>query len=315
MDVLTFGESLVVFNPEVNGPLRYVNNFAKSVGGAESNVAIALARLGHNVGWFSKLGKDEFGRYLQNYIRGEGVDVTSVAFTDEANTGILFKERFASENPNVYYYRKNSAASMLSESDINEQYIKKAKIVHITGITPALSDSARKAVFKVISICKENGIMISFDPNIRLKLWSLEEAKPVLLDIARQADIIFPGASEGEMLLGTADEKEIASKFIELGSKIVAVKLGAEGSYVADGIHSEYVKGFKIEKVIDSVGAGDGFAAGFLSGMINKLELKECANLANAVGAMATLVNGDNEGYPCLEQLMEFMGKKKAVDR
>ncbi|MDT8717402.1 sugar kinase [Clostridium sp. 19966] len=314
-EVLTFGETMIVMSPDSNGPLRYVNSFNKSIGGADSNVAIALARLGHSAGWFSKLGNDEFGKYVLNTVRGEGVDVSKVRFDDEASTGLLFKERFNNDNPNVYYYRKNSAASRLNIEDMDLDYIKDTKIIHITGITPALSKSAREVVFKVIEVAKQNGVMISFDPNIRLKLWTIEEAKPVLLEIAKASDIIFPGNSEGELLLGTADEKEIADKFLAMGSKIVAVKLGADGCYVADNKTTNYVKGFRIENPVDTVGAGDGFAAGFLSGVLKELSLEECGILGNGVGAMATLVKGDMEGFPYYDQLMQFMGKKKKIDR
>lgn len=306
---------MVLFNPSLTGPLRYVPGFSKSIGGAESNVAIALARLGHESAWFSMVGKDEFGRYIRNTIRGEGVDVSRVMWTDEANTGILFKERFASENPNVYYYRKDSAATKLSVKDLDAEYIRQAKIIHITGITPALSKDMRDVVFEVIRIARENGITVSFDPNIRLKLWTIEEARPVLLEIAGMSDIIMPGISEGELLLGLSDEKEIASKFLEMGCRMVAVKLGAEGCYVAGKNGGNYVKGYKVENLVDTVGAGDGFAAGFLSGILKGMSPQECAQFGNGVGAMATLVQGDMEGYPYLDQLLEFMGKKKAIDR
>lgn len=315
MDVLTFGETMVLFNPEFTGPLRYVTSFRKSIAGAESNVAIGLARLGHKVGWFSKLGDDEFGRYILSVIRGEGVDVSRVAIDAERNTGLLFKERFAHVNPNVYYYRKNSAASNLLVDEIDLEYIKKAKILHITGITLALSNQCREVVFKCIEIAKEYGVLISFDPNIRRKLWKLEEAVPVLLEVAKQADIILPGIDEGEQLLGLNDPEEIAMKFLDMGCKVVAVKLGKDGCYVANKQESHYIKGFSVEKVEDTVGAGDGFAAGFLSGVIRNIELKECGQYANGVGAMATLVSGDMEGLPTLSQLFEFIGKQKFIDR
>ncbi|KEH93822.1 sugar kinase [Clostridium novyi] len=315
MEVLTFGESMIVFDPDSNGPLRYVNRFNKCIGGADSNVAIALARLGHKSAWFSKLGNDEFGKYIQNTIRGEGVDVSRLKFTNESSTGILFKERFGSEDPNIYYYRKNSAASKFSVDDLDLEYIKQAKIIHITGITPALSQSTKDVVFKVLDIAKKNSITVSFDPNIRLKLWTLEEARPVLLDIAKMSDIVFPGISEGKMLLGTSDEKEIATKFIQMGSKIVAVKLGAYGCYVANKDNGVYVKGYSIDKPIDTVGAGDGFAAGFISGVLKNLDIEKCGMYGNGVGAMATLVQGDMEGFPYLDQLMTFMGENQCIDR
>lgn len=315
LEVVTFGETMVMFNPDSKGPLRYVHNFNKSIAGAESNVAVALARLGHKVGWFSKLGDDEFGRYIQSVIRGENVDVSRVITDNERNTGILFKERFAHVNPNVYYYRKNSAASNINVNDLDIDYIKKSKILHITGITPALSASAREAVLKVVSIAKENGVIVSFDPNIRLKLWSLKEAKSVLLDIAKMADIIFPGISEGEMLLGLKNEVEIADKFLELGCSTVALKLGEKGCYVKNKEEAHYIDGYVVKSPEDTVGAGDGFAAGFLSGILRGLTLRECGEYANGVGAMATLVRGDMEGFPTFTQLMEFTGKSEYIDR
>ena len=315
MDVVTFGESMVLFGPDSSGPLRYVQNFNKSIAGAESNVAIALAKLGHKVGFFSKLGNDEFGRYIQATIRGEGVDVSRVRVEPLKSTGILFKERFMHSNPNVYYYRKDSAASTLKPEDLDEAYIKSAKILHITGITPALSESCRKTVFKAIEIAKASNVLISFDPNIRLKLWTREEAIPVLLKIAKQSDIIFPGIDEGEMLLGLLKPEDIAEKFMSMGCSTVAVKLGAEGCFVASHESTMYINSYKLDNPQDTVGAGDGFAAGFLSGMLNKLDLKLCAEQANGVGAMAVLVKGDMEGYPSLEQLMAFIGKNKIIER
>lgn len=315
MEVITFGESMVLFSPDSTGPLRYVNNFYKSIAGAESNVIIALARLGHKVGWFSKLGDDEFGRYIQFIIRGENVDTSRVKIDKERNTGILFKERFAHVNPNVYYYRKNSAAGNLSVEDIDEEYIKSSKILHITGITPALSQNAQKAVLKAVSVAKENGVLVSFDPNIRLKLWSLQEAKPVLLKIAKYSDIIFPGIDEGKMLLGLDNPEEIAASFMERGCSTVAVKLGKQGCFVKNKEESHYVGGYVVERPEDTVGAGDGFAAGFLSGMLRNLNIKECGEYANGVGAMATLVRGDMEGFPTFNQLMEFIGKVQYIDR
>jgi len=315
MDVVTFGESMVLFGPDSTGPLRYVQNFNKSISGAESNVAIALSKLGHKVGWFSKIGDDEFGKYIKATIRGEGVDVSRVIVEPDKNTGILFKERFMHANPSVYYYRKNSAASTLRPEELDEEYIKSAKILHITGITPALSLSCRKSVFKAIEIAKANNVLVSFDPNIRLKLWTKEEAIPVLLEIAKLSDIIFPGIDEGEMLLGLTKPEEIADTFMQMGCSVVVVKLGTEGCYIADSVNKLYVNSYKVENPEDTVGAGDGFSAGFLSGILNKLDFKECGEYGNGVGAMAVLVKGDMEGYPNLEQLMEFIGKKKAVER
>jgi 2-dehydro-3-deoxygluconokinase len=315
MDVVTLGESMVVFNPDSSGPLRYVNSFVKSLGGAETNLSIALARLGHTVGWISKIGNDEFGRFVLNSVRAEGVDVSRVTIDKERNTGILFKERYQNSNPNVYYYRKDSAASNLSASDADEEYIKNARILHVTGITPAISESACEAVFKAVEIAKNNNVTVSFDPNLRLKLWKIETARPILLELSKSADIVMPGIDEGELLLGTRDRDEIADYFLSQGSSIVATKLGKEGCYLCSKDERIFVPSYKVEKVEDTVGAGDGFAAGFLSGILKKSPLEECGQFANGVGAMVTLVKGDMEGYPYFDQLMEFIGRKVGIDR
>lgn len=315
LDLVTFGETMVVFNPDQSGPLKYVNNFTKSIGGAESNVAIALARLGHDTGWFSRLGDDTFGKFVKSIIRGEGVDVSRVKCCTENSTGILFKERFAHTNPNVYYYRKNSAASFLCKEDVDEDYIKSAKMLHITGITPALSISAREAVFKAVEIARENNVLVVFDPNIRLKLWNKDEAKEVLCEIAKQSDIVIPGLDEGNIMFDEDTPEDIADTLLEMGCKIVAIKLGKEGCFVADNSERFYSKGYEVSSVEDTVGAGDGFAAGLISGILRELSLHECAEFANAVGAMAVLVRGDMEGYPYYEQLLEFIGKKNSTER
>lgn len=305
-----------MFNPQSNRPLRYVNTFEKTVGGAESNVATALAKLNHTVGWFSKLSNDEFGRYLISTIRGEGVDTSRVILDENNSTGIIFKEYYQRSNPNVYYYRKNSAASTISPDDIDEEYIKSAKILHLTGITPALSESAREAVYKAIEIAKANDVLISFDPNVRLKLWTVDEAKKVLIDIANKADIIMPGLDEAELLLGITDKDEVCDYFLNKNAKIVAVKLGADGCYIKTKDQSYLAPGYDVsDMIVDTVGAGDGFAAGFLCGYLDNLSLKEIGEYANGMGAMATLSSGDMTGYPYFDQLMEFIGKKQGVDR
>lgn len=315
LDVITFGESMVLFSPGDKGPLRHIHQFTKSIAGAESNVAIALSRLGHNVGWFSKVGDDEFGRYIEFMIRGEGVDVSRVIKDQNNKTGLLFKELYGGENPNVYYYRKNSAASYIEPKDLDEEYIRGAKILHITGITPAISQSAKETTLRAIKIAKDAGIKVSFDPNIRLKLWSLEEARETMLEICKNVDILFPGIDESEQLLGLTKPDEICKSFHDMGVSEIALKLGKDGCIVSDGTVSELVPGYTVNKIEDTVGAGDGFAAGYLSSRLKGCTIQEAGDFANGVGAMATLVRGDSEGYPTYQQLLSFTGKIETIDR
>lgn len=314
-EVVTLGETMILMNPEGSGPLQYIHNYTKQIGGAESNFAIGVVRLGHSAGWISKLGKDEFGKYILAFIRGEGVDTSQVKIDSEAPTGLYFKERREYGESKVYYYRKGSAASRLSPEDLDPDYIGSAKILHITGITPALSDSCHHTVLEAIKIAKRRGVKISFDPNLRLKLWTKERAREVIMELAAQADIVLPGVSEGAILVGETEPQKIAAKFLEMGVETVVVKIGKEGAYYASKTECKFVPGYPIEKVVDPIGAGDGFDAGFIAGMLKNYNLEEAVKLANAVGALATTVTGDVEGLPTMEDVAVFRGEKEGVDR
>lgn len=304
MDVVTLGESMVLLSPDSCGHLRHVDCFTKRVGGAESNFAVALSRLGHKVGWISKLGNDEFGLFIRNVIRGEGVDTAQVLFDDNYSTGIFFKERTLGKDPNVYYYRNNSAASTLSIEDIDDSYIKQAKYIHLTGITLALSPSNRKVVKETIKKAKNsNEQFVVFDPNIRLKLWTEKDARNELIDIAKDCDIFMPGIDEGKLLTGEEKPESIADYFLKLGTGLVIVKLGSKGAYFASNERSSYVPGFNVNNVVDTVGAGDGFAAGVISGLLRGWDYYDSVKLGNRIGASALLVEGDFEGYPYWEEI------------
>ncbi len=303
MDVVTLGESMVLFTPDMEGPLRFAGGFRKTIGGAETNVAIALSRLGHQTGWISRLGNDEFGRYVRNFIRGEGVDTSRVLFDDHAPTAVFFKELVPNQDPKIYYYRKNSAASTMTPEDLDPGYIKEAKYLHLTGITPALSSSCKETVFHAIEIARLNAQKVVFDPNVRLKLWSKAEAKQVLSEIAEKVDILLPGIEEGELLTGESDPEKIASVLLRSGPETVVIKLGEDGAYYATQNERRHIPGYKVEKIVDTAGAGDGFAAGFLSGLIRGWTHQEAVKLGNRVGAFALTVPGDTEGYPFWKQV------------
>jgi 2-dehydro-3-deoxygluconokinase len=289
---------MVLFTPETQGPLRFSQTFQKSLGGAESNVAVALARLGHQVSWASRLGDDEFGLYIRNFIRGEGVDTSNVVFDGHYPTAVFFKEPRPGRESAVYYYRNGSAASRMVPHDIKEEWIAGAKYLHLTGITPALSESCREALLYSVNLAKKHGVKTVFDPNIRLKLWSKEEAKAVLNDIAEQCDIVLPGLEEGELLTGEKDPAKMARFFLDKGVPLTVIKLGEKGAYFASRDEDGLVQGKKVERVVDPIGAGDGFAAGFISGLLRGWNIRSSVDLGNQVGAYAVTVLGDVEGYP-----------------
>lgn len=310
IDVLTIGETMVLLNPHESGPMRHVVDFRKRIGGAESNMAVGLSRLEHNVAWVSRLGSDPHGRYVRDTIRGAGVDTQYVTFDSEAPTGLMFKERRELGESRVFYYRNDSAASRMTPNDLPEEALANASYLHLTGITPALSESCRELVTDAVRRAHEHGVTVSFDPNLRFKLWDEATMRETLLTLVEDCDIVLPGLEEGEVLLGTDDPESIAEEFRSLGADEVVVKLGADGAFVASDASMQTVAGYDIERVVDPVGAGDGFAAGYLSGRLDGLDPVRATDRANAVGALATTVTGDIEGLPTRSELAQFTGDR-----
>lgn len=306
MDVVTFGETMVLMIPTKHGPLDTVGEFQKGLAGAESNVAIGLARLGHEVAWISKLGVDSFGRFIYKTLRGEGVDVSRVRFDEIRPTGVFFKEFMGDGRTHAYYYRNNSAASQMSLADIPLVDFVGASYLVVTGITPALSPLNQTTTFQCIEKAHQYGMQVVFDPNIRRKLWSIEEARPVLNTIASQADIVLPGIEEGTILTGHTHAPEIAQAFINHGSQLVVVKLGPEGAYYQSAAGKGYVGGFQVH-LVDEVGAGDAFTAGLLSGLLNGLDLPSAVKRACALGALTVTGTGDYEHLPYRHDLDVFL--------
>lgn len=314
-EMVTLGETMVLFTPKATGPLRYSPQFDRTAGGAESNVAIGLARLGHSTGWISRLGRDEFGKYVLSFIRGEGVDTSRVRFDPAAPTAVYFKERREEGESRVFYYRKGSAASRLCPDDLDRDYLASARVIHLTGITPALSESGHATVRQAMQIAREAGVAVSFDPNIRLKLWDAATARQVLLDLIPGVDLLYPGKEEAELLLGKATPEEHARQFLAMGVKQVVLKLGPAGCLVANSEGMQRVDGYPVRRVVDPIGAGDGFAAGYLAGWLNGWDPVRCARVANTCGALATQVTGDIEGLPTMDEVEAFITGRHQLTR
>lgn len=312
-DIITFGETMALLMPSGGKGLEYSSELHSLFGGAESNVAIGISRLGGKVGWFGRLGKDPLGRMIFKKIRGEGVDVSRAELTAEAPTGLMMREVLMGKT-SVYYYRKNSAASQMSAKHLDEAYIAGAKILHITGITPALSESCKEAAFEAVRMARKHGVKVSFDPNLRLKLWSMEDARPVLLELAKLSDIFLPGLDELKLLYQTEDWDVIVSKLREL-SAISIVKGGENETYVVTSDSVTAVPYFKAEHVVDTVGAGDGFCAGFLVGLLKEYEYAEAVRIGNLVGSLIVQTEGDWEGAPTWEQVDAVLNDVKHIER
>lgn len=307
MDVLSIGETMVLFSPRSTGQMRYETEFHAKVAGAETNTLIGLQKLGHQTSWISRVGADELGHKIVQAVRGEGVQTKYVTYDKQHPTGLFFKEKTMEDLTSVTYYRDQSAASFIDTAAVDDVEINRFKYLYLTGITPALSDSCEVAVKELVAKAQAVSVPIVFDPNIRKKLLKGEAGKTLIKELIAVSNLVLPGKQEGAFLFGTTDEKEIAEHCLKLGAKSVVVKLGDEGAYYKNERASGFVKAFPISRVIDPVGAGDGFAAGVLSGLLDSISFEEAIRRGCAVGAMVTQVNGDIEGLPTRQQLNTFM--------
>ena len=273
--------------------------------------------MGHSAGWISRLGDDELGRYIHNFLKGEGVDVSHVIFDPEAATGLYFVQRDypVPGKSVIYYYRKGSAASRLSPEDVNADYISSAKIFHTTGVTLALSESCRRAVDRAVEIAKKGGIEFSFDTNIRLKLWRPEEARMVISEYIGSADVLFTDTEDSEIIVGESDPSAASERLLSMGPETVVVKMGERGAFAVNRDGESAMKSAFEVPVVDVIGAGDSFDAAFLSCRIRGLELEKSLEIANAAGALCVTVRGDVEAIPSFEDVQRFLEGRAHIFR
>lgn len=307
-DVALFGEAMLLLVADQPGPLENATAFHKRTAGAETNVAIGLARLGFKVGWASRLGTDSMGRALLATMQGEGIDCSHVISDPTQRTGLQFKGRVTDgSDPPMEYHRKGSAASHMSPADVDEAWLRSARHLHATGVFAAISDTSLQAAIKSMEVMRGAGRTISFDPNLRPTLWASTDAmRRAINDLAARADWVLPGMEEGLLLTGEKTPEGVAHFYRQRGAKLVVVKLGAEGAYYdGDAAGTGRVEGFPVKLVVDTVGAGDGFAVGMISALLEGKTVPEAVRRAAWIGARAVQVLGDTEGLPTRAQLNE----------
>ncbi len=313
-EIITIGETMIALVPGEKEPLRFVSGYSVRSAGAESNVAVGCARLGVHAAWVSSVGDDEFGIYLKRQMMADGIDCTHVISDSDHRTGVMFKELTAGET-NVFYYRENSAASHMSKDNLDWEWLEKAKIVHVSGITPVLSESCKHMVLELYQKAENAGFKISFDPNIRRKLWGKNDYTELLRDLSLRSQIVLLGKGEAEVLFGSTSVDEICKALFASDSvECVAIKDGASGAYVADRTHQYFIRPHACSPV-DPIGAGDGFNAGFLAGILRGCDLKTAGKMGGICGALATQVNGDTEGYPDIRKMELILQGEKEIER
>ena len=318
LDVVTLGETMMAFEATEYGPLRESPLFRKWIGGAEDNFAIGLARLGFKCGWISRLGRDEFGLEIIRTIRGEGVDVSRVAWDESAPTGVFFVESKTQGDPRCFYYRRDSAASRMGPEDMDPDYIGSARVAYATGITPGLSGSALAGAERFFETAREKGLTIVFDPNLRVKLWNRDQdlARDKLTRFMRLSDYVLAGEPELNWIM-EADKMETAvAAAHEAGIGRLVVKRGSRGAVRAfKGEPWAEFPAFEVRNPLSTMGAGDCFAAGFVAGLLLDQPVSRGILLGNAMGAFCLGHRGPYQGLPGYDELMNFINGVASIDR
>ncbi|QHJ01594.1 sugar kinase [Xylophilus rhododendri] len=305
-DVALFGEAMTLFIADETGPLERVETFHRRMAGAEINVAVGLSRLGLRVGWASRLGADSLGRYLLAELQKEGVDCNRVVCDPAQRTGFQFKGRVDDgSDPPVEYHRKGSAASLMGPDDVDAAWLQSTRHLHATGVFAAISATSLAAAHRTMDVARAAGRSVSFDPNLRPTLWaSTEVMRTEINRLAAKAHAVLPGLEEGRLLTGEDSAEGIARFYRAAGAQLVVVKLGPDGAYYDDATAGTgHVEGFPVARVVDTVGAGDGFAVGVISALLEGRSVPEAVRRGSWIGARQVQVLGDSEGLPTRAEL------------
>ncbi|HSS36082.1 MAG TPA: sugar kinase [Patescibacteria group bacterium] len=310
-EVVTLGECLMAFVGSDPGPLAGTASFLPYVAGAEANVAVGLARLGRSVAFIGRVGDDGLGVRIARSLRAEGVDVAGLAVDPDAPTGVMIRERPGLGPSEVVYARTGSAGSRLGPDDVaaaaERGSFAVARWLHLTGITPALSSSCRAAQGKALDAARAAGATVSLDLNLRRRLWTETEARQTLAGLAARVDVVIADTDEAAVVTGQPPDRtpaELAAALLRLGPSLAVLKLGAAGSLALgpDGIPRS-VPAVPVAVVVDPVGAGDAFCAGFIDARLDGRDLSEALARANACGAAAVAALGDQTGLPSSAEL------------
>ncbi|MDQ1130297.1 sugar kinase [Microbacterium sp. SORGH_AS_0888] len=312
--VLTLGESMGLMRGDGVGGFEQLAAARIDTGGAEGNTAVGLARLGVPVTWLGRVGDDALGRRVAGDLRSEGVDVIAVVDA-AAPTGLMLKSTPRAGTTVVDYYRSGSAGSRLSPSDLDRVDIPSYRVLHVTGVTLALSASARSTVLDAVTRAKAAGLLVSFAVNHRAKLWSHVHAAAVYAELLASADIVFASDDEARLLAPDADPDDpggLARAIATRGPAEVLVTLGEQGCVALLAGESHRAPAERIVPV-DTVGAGDAFAAGYLAERVREAPPAERLRVATRCGAWACLHPGDWQGAPRRAELSS--GTRDAVIR
>ncbi len=306
IEIVTIGGLLVeMMRKEIDKPFTSAADLVGPFPSGDVPIFISVAaRLGGKCGMIGCVGDDDFGKCLTNRLMADGVDVSMIRTVREATTGIAFVAYFGDGSRRFIYHWRNAAAGMISVDDVQPDLLKDVKWAHVTGVTMSINDNCRDAVIKLLKSLP-NDAKLSFDPNIRPEVITVEEIRRLCAPVLERADIVFPSRTEATMFLGTATDDEGCRYWAKQG-KLVVLKLGAEGCRIFHDDNSIEVPSYEVNEV-DPTGAGDSFCAGFITALNDGKSLYEAGRFANAVGALSVLKKGPMEGAPTREEVEAFM--------
>jgi 2-dehydro-3-deoxygluconokinase len=314
-DIVALGEPLIEFSAAASGSLVDGAQFVAGCGGDTCNFVVAVSRLGGRAGYISRIGDDPFAQLLRRRWEEEGVDATHVGTDPSARTGIYFITR-KDDAHTFTYYRQDSAASRITPDDLPEDYIRQAGWLHVSGISQAISETAAATVDRAIALAREAQATVSYDPNLRLKLWPLSKARETIHRTVPRIDILLPSYEDACRLTGLQAPEDIVRTYLAMGPAIVVLKMGAEGALL--GMQTPETGAPGLTRVaacpvesIDASGAGDTFDAAFTVSRLSGRPPVECVRFANAAGALVTTGIGaiaPIPNYGAVQTLMDRQG-------
>lgn len=314
--VACLGEVLIDFIAEEKGSLDSVASFQKCPGGAPANVAVGITRLGVTCGFIGKVGADPFGEFLKTSLRKNGVNTEGIVETKEAPTALAFVSRTKTGERHFLFYREPCADVLLTEDDLHQDWLHNIKYLHVGGVSLTRNPS-RQTTLRAIEIARKNGVAITFDPNLRLDLWSggLEECRKILHQVLVRTDIFLPSQQELLLIMDTEQIDDALSRAHELGPHTICLKRGADGSQISTktskGKYDQFSqKAFDVN-VVDTTGAGDGFNAGLIVGLVKGMSLREAVRQGTAAASLVITKIGAMTTLPTEQELSQFLMKMK----
>jgi 2-dehydro-3-deoxygluconokinase len=300
--LVTFGEALVVLTPTAVGPLRTATSLTVRTGGAEANVAIGVSRLGGRADWFGRVGADELGELVVSRLRAEAVGTEHVVRDPAAPTSLMLREQRTADTVRVHYHRAGGPGSRLRPADVPEDLVRGADVLHVTGVTAALSRSALDTVHAAVDAARGGGTLVSLDVNHRRRLWSADEAAAALRALVPRCDVVFAGEQETALLGASGDARSRGRAVLRLGPREVVVLRGAAGATAVTGDETRAHPALPVT-VVDVVGAGDAFVAGYLHALMAGGSPADRLDRGTRCAAAVVATPGDWEGAPSAGEL------------